>query len=214
MNHGVFLSYRRADTAGHAGRICDDLERRFGAPVVFRDIDAIKAGSDFVQALELAIGAARVAIVLMGDTWLNESADDGLPRLHNPDDHVRREVAMALNEPALTVLPVLVEGASMPDARELPEPLRNLARLQAIELSDSRWDYDIERLVQALKAAGVQATAATRLPTWFAPLMGAVVVLAIAAFVWCWQGGRAGIDDYAGLWHLPNGGLWTVRDKD
>ena len=56
MNHGVFLSYRRADTAGHAGRICDDLERHFGAPIVFRDIDSIKAGSDFVRALEAAIG--------------------------------------------------------------------------------------------------------------------------------------------------------------
>jgi len=214
MNHGVFLSYRRADTAGHAGRICDDLERHFGAPIVFRDIDSIKAGSDFVRALEAAIGEARVAIVLIGDTWLSEAADDGSVRLQDPEDHVRREVAMALNEPSLTVVPVLVEGASMPTEQQLPEPLQQLARLQAIELSDSRWEYDIKRLSRVLEAAGIRAEARTRLPAWFAPLAGAAVVFAIAAFVWCWQGSTAGIDAYAGLWHMPNGSFWTVREKD
>ena len=214
MNHGVFLSYRRADTAGHAGRICDDLERHFGTPIVFRDIDSIKAGSDFVQALEAAIAEARVAIVLIGDTWLKEASDDGLPRLQDPEDQVRHEVAMALNARSLTVLPVLVEGASMPDEQQLPEPLRNLARLQAIELSDSRWEYDIERLARALEAAGIHAKASSRLPAWFAPLAGAVIIFAIAAFVWCRQGSRTTVDDYAGLWHLPNGSFWTVREKD
>ena len=214
MNHGVFLSYRRADTAGHAGRICDDLERHFGAPLVFRDIDSIKAGSDFVQALEAAIETARVAIVLIGDAWLSEVSDDGLPRLQDPEDQVRREVEMALNEPSLTVLPVLVEGASMPDEQQLPESLRNLARLQAIELSDSRWEYDVERLVRVLETAGIHAQASRRLPAWLAPLAGAVIILAIAAFVWCWQGSRTTVDDYAGLWHLPNGSFWTVREKD
>lgn len=121
---------------------------------------------------------------------------------------------MALNEPSLTVLPVLVEGASMPDEHELPKPLQQLARLQAIELSDSRWDYDIERLAQALEAAGIHSKPDTRLPVWFAPLAGAVVIFAIAAFVWCWQGSKAGIDDFAGLWHLPNGSFWTVRERD
>ncbi len=213
MKYGVFLSYRRADTAGHAGRICDDLERYFGASVVFRDIDSIKAGSDFVQALEAAIGAARVAIILIGDTWFSEPSDDGSPRLQDPDDHVYREVAMALNEPSVTVLPVLVENASIPDEQELPEALRQLARLQAIELSDSRWEYDIERLAGVLEAAGIDKRSRTRLPAWFAPLAGAVFVFAVAAFVWCWQGSTAAIDDYAGLWHMPNGSFWTVREK-
>ena len=213
MHHGVFVSYRRADTAGHAGRICGDLERYFGAAVVFRDIDSIRAGSDFVKALEAAIQHAGVVIVLIGDSWLSEASDDGAPRLHDPGDHVHREVAMALGDSSVTVLPVLMDGASMPTERELPQPLRQLARLQAIEVSDSRWEYDIERLVRVLEAAGIhQAEAGARLPAWFAPLAGAVVVVAIAAFVWCWQASTASVDDYAGLWHLPNGSFWTIRE--
>lgn len=214
MSYGVFLSYRRADTAGQAGRICDDLERHFEFPVVFRDIDSIKVGSDFVQALESAVANARVAIILIGDTWLSEASADGSPRINDPDDHVHREVVMALNEASLTVVPVLVEGTSMPAETELPEPLRELARLQAIELSDSRWGYDIKRLAQVLETAGIQAEARTKLPRWFAPLAGAVVVFAIAAIVWCWQTSTATIDEYAGLWHLPNGAFWTVREKE
>ena len=214
MNHSVFLSYRRADTAGHAGRICDDLERHFGFPLVFRDIDSIAVGSDFVQALESAVANARVAIILIGDTWLTEASADGVPRINDPDDHVHREVAMALQEPSLSVVPVLVEGVSMPTEQALPEPLRELARLQAIELSDSRWGYDIKRLAQVLETAGVQNAVRTRLPRWFAPLAGAVGVIAIAAMAWCWQGSTAAIDQYAGLWHLPNGSFWTVREKE
>jgi hypothetical protein len=214
MDYGVFLSYRRADTAGHAGRICDDLERHYGSPVVFRDIDSIKVGSDFVKALEAAIETARVAIVLIGDTWLSEPSADGTPRLRDPEDHVHREVAMALGEPSLTVVPVLVEGVAMPAEQDLPKPLRQLARLQAIELSDSRWEYDIKRLARVLEAAGIHAEPRTRLPRWFAPLAGAVTVFVIALLVWCWQGSTADIDQYAGLWHLPNGSFWTVREKD
>jgi len=214
MNYGVFLSYRRADTAGHAGRICDDLERQFRAPVVFRDIDSIKVGTDFVKALEEAIQTAQVAIVLIGDTWLSMASDNGSPRLQDPDDHVHREVALALGEPSLAVVPVLVGGASMPAEQDLPEPLRQLARLHAIELSDSRWEYDIQRLARVLESAGIHTEPSTRLRRWIAPLAVAVAVFAIAALVWCWQGSATAIDEYAGLWHLSNGSFWTVREKE
>ena len=214
MNYGVFLSYRRADSAGHAGRICDDLERHFGFPVVFRDIDAIKVGSDFVQILKEAVANSRVAIILIGDTWLSETSADGSQRLNSPDDHVHREVAMALNEPSLTVIPVLVEGATMPVDNLLPEPLKGLARLQAIELSDSRWGYDIKRLAQVLETAGIQTRVRPRVPRWFAPIAGVVVVFAIAAVVWFWQTSTVRIDEYAGLWFMPNGSFWAVREKE
>ncbi len=214
MEYGVFLSYRRADTAGHAGRICDDLEHHLGASRVFRDVDAIRAGSDFVEALQAAVANARVAIVLIGDTWLREAAADGSPRIQDPNDHVHREVAMVLGKSDLTVLPVLVEGASMPNASQLPEALSGLARLHAIELSESRWDYDIARLVRLLKEAGVARRSAVRLPAWVSALAGALLVFAIAAFIWCWQGFGTSTDDYAGLWHLPNGSFWSVREKD
>ena len=211
MEYAVFLSYRRADTAGHAGRICDDLKRRLGYDAVFRDIDAIAAGADFVGALQKAIGTARVCIVLIGDTWLQVQAANGGRRLDDPEDHVRREVELALTTPGLTVIPVLVEGAQMPQAQDLPASLQALTRLQAIELSDSRWEYDMARLITALQRVGIGGAATARLPRWFAPLIGAMAVLVIAITAWCLRDTAATVEHYSGLWYLPNGSYWTVR---
>ena len=213
MDYSVFLSYRRSDTSGHAGRICDDLERHFRLPV-FRDIDAISAGTDFVHALEQAITAATVVVVLIGDTWLSGVAEDGSRRLDDPADHVRREVAMALSDASSTVVPVLVDGAVMPREEELPASLRALARLQAIELSDSRWEYDMALLVRVLETAGVRRGGPRRLAAWLAPLAGFLVVIVLAAVVWHFQGSTARVEYYTGLWYLPNGSFWTVREKD
>ena len=214
MEHSVFISYRRADTSGHAGRISDDLARHFGRPVAFRDIDSIGAGVDFVRALERAIDEARVCIVLIGGTWLSEQAADGQRRLDDVEDHVRREVESALDKPDLIVLPVLVEGAKMPTADELPASMQRLARLQAVELSETRWDYDVSRLAAALRDAGVNPPASGALPRWVVPLLLAILAALIAVAVFCWVEDSDGIDAYTGLWFLPNGGFWTVREKD
>lgn len=215
MERMIFLSYRRADTAGHAGRICDDLARYFGQAVVFRDIDSIAVGSDFVQALEKAIAAARVAIVLIGEGWLSARADDGTRRIDDPEDHVRREVLMALAESDLKVIPVLVEDAAMPDAQDLPEALRGLARLQAIELSENRWDYDMARLIGVLEEAGIQRPPTpSRLPRWLVPLLGILLLAMVVMAIWCWRGMAPGPDVFTGLWYLPNGSFWTVRETD
>lgn len=215
MTQDVFISYRRADTSGHAGRISDELERHFGREVTFRDIASIAAGADFVHALDRAIAAARVCIVLIGDTWLSEQLPDGTRRLDAADDHVRREVELALARDGLLVLPVLVEGADMPTAEQLPASLHQLARLQAIELSESRWDYDMAHLLRVLQNAGVAVQAPPRAPRWLWPLLGAVAALLLAVVFYCCGGKQArGVDAYTGLWHLPDGGFWSVREKD
>lgn len=214
MAHRIFLSYRRSDTAGHAGRISGDLARRFGPAIVFRDMDSISAGTDFIEALKTAIRQARVAVVLIGNDWLNVTSDDGKRRLERPDDHVRREVELALENPSLTVVPVLVEGAKMPSDTQLPESLKPLARLQAIELSEQRWDYDIERLIEVLRGAGVRTSDGRRVPRWLLPVLLALLAAAIAAVIWCWQSSVPGGDRYTGLWYLPNGSFWTVREDD
>ena len=214
MDYSVFLSYRRADSAGHAGRICDDLERYYGRPVAFRDIDSIKAGADFVTALEQAVATAKVAIVLIGDDWLDAKGASGQHRLDDPEDHVRREVEMALRNNDLTVVPVLVDGATMPEADALPEPLHSLARLQAIALSEDRWDYDVMRLIKVLEGAGVVRGTVGALPVWAKALITALLIAIVILAAWCWWPSAPDADDYTGLWFMPNGSYWTVRTKD
>jgi hypothetical protein len=141
----VFISYRREDTSGHAGRLYDAMAARFGEPNVFVDVD-LDPGVDFVHRIREAIGACRVLLVVMGPRWATLPDEAGDPRLADAEDFVRLEVETALNRPDLTVIPVLVAGGQMPDPDDLPEGLRPLTRRNAIELSDMRWRYDVGRL--------------------------------------------------------------------
>lgn len=150
QNDGVFISYRRADSAGHAGRLRDALAEHFGAERVFMDMDSIGYGADFARAIEQAVGSSAVLIVVIGREWLSVADEQGRPRLENSDDFVRLEVEAGLKR-GLTVIPALVEGARMPGAAALPEPLKGLAVRNAIELSDNRWQYDVGQLVEAVE---------------------------------------------------------------
>jgi hypothetical protein len=213
MEHVIFLSYRRMDTSGHAGRISEDLARCFGRSVTFRDIDSIIAGADFVLALEQAIHTARVCIVLIGDAWLTVETDDGSRRLDNPNDHVRNEIEMALNKTGLKVIPVLVEGSRMPDEDDLPTSIRQLARLQAVELSESRWDYDMARLVAVLEASGIRRQF-YRCLSRRGVFISLALILTLGLPVMYWWSNVPDIADYSGLWYLPNGSYWLVREND
>lgn len=144
----IFVNYRRGDSSGHTGRLCADLTRRLGTRRVFMDIDTIPPGVDFVEVIEQAVQACDVFIAVIGKEWLTISAG-GARRLDDPNDWVRLEIAAAL-ERGIPVIPVLVNGAVMPRADDLPDNLQRLARRQAIEISDKRWDYDVTQLVRAI----------------------------------------------------------------
>ncbi len=144
----TFISYRRNDSAGHTGRLYDHLCKALGEESVFRDIDTIKPGTDFVQAVREGIECCSSLIVVIGNQWLTAKDDSGR-RLDHPLDYVRLEIASALKQ-GIQVIPVLVEGAKMPDPEDLPDEISTLARLQALQLSDDRWDYDVGRLIAAL----------------------------------------------------------------
>ena len=146
---GLFISYRRDDSAGYAGRLFDALVRRFGEPAVFMDLTDIAPGSDFVETIDRAVGSCEVLLVLIGRSWLTSADGQGRSRLEDPQDFIRREVSTALGRNIL-VVPVLVQGARMPTAEQLPEDLKKLARREAIELSDSRWDTDVARLEEVI----------------------------------------------------------------
>jgi hypothetical protein len=147
---GIFISYRREDSRADAGRLANDLKRHLGADQIFRDIDAIQPGMDFVKAIHAAVGACDALLAIIGPRWLSAKDEHGHPRLEDPNDYVRLEIEAALNRD-ITVIPVLVGGATMPRESELLAPLAPLARRQAHELSDSRWDYDTERLAAVLE---------------------------------------------------------------
>lgn len=145
----VFISYRREETAGHAGRLYDAIAARFGDRNVFMDVD-LAPGIDFVEQITETVGSCDVLLVVMGPRWATPSDGQGAPRLADPNDFVRLEVETALRRPNVKVIPLLVAGARMAAPDELPESVRALSRRNALELSDLRWRYDVGRLVSTL----------------------------------------------------------------
>jgi hypothetical protein len=148
----IFISYRRGDSAGYTGRLFDHLRQRFPERV-FMDLDTIQPGSDFVEMIEQAVGCCQVLIVMIGPEWLNLTDAAGRRRLDDPKDFVRLEIATALDRDFrdILIIPVLVEGADMPRPEDLPADLAKLTRLNAIELSDVRWTFDVDRLIQVIE---------------------------------------------------------------
>lgn len=146
---GIFISYRRDDSAGYAGRLYDRLSAHFGADQVFMDVEGIELGTDFVTAIEQAVSSCKVLVVVIGDEWLSTTDPAGRRRLEDPNDFVRLETRVAL-EREIRVVPVLVGGALMPRADELPEELKSLARRQAIEISHKQWEASTRELIRAL----------------------------------------------------------------
>ncbi len=145
----IFISYRREETAYPAGWLFDRLADHLGAGQVFKDVDSIQLGDDFVEVITTAVGSCDVLLALIGDEWLTIADEDGRRRLDSPEDFVRLEIETALTRNVL-VIPILVEGARMPRADELPASLAKLVRRQALELSPSRFDFDTSRLLRVL----------------------------------------------------------------
>ena len=153
MSCRIFISYRRSDTQGWAGHLGDGLRQAFGVEPLFFDLESIQPGDDFVDAIENGIAAATVVVALIGPAWLTATLPDGGRRLDDANDFVRLELRTALAR-QVPVIPLLVGGAAMPKAGELPSDVAGLARRQALELSDSRWDYDVGQLAKAIERAG------------------------------------------------------------
>jgi hypothetical protein len=145
----IFISYRRDDASAYAGRLYDGLSLRFPGQV-FMDVDTIAPGVDFVERIEESVGSADVLIAVIGRGWASAVDEDGKRRLEQPDDFVRLEVGTAL-ERNIRVIPVLVGGASYPDADELPDDLDGLTRRNGLELRDNDWKGGTQRLVEAIE---------------------------------------------------------------
>ncbi len=149
MAGGIFVSYRRDDARQAAGRLADDLVEHFGNANIFRDIEGIELGVDFVEALNRALEACVVMLVLIGPRWLDIRDAKGNRRLDDPRDWIRQEISTALQR-GIRVVPVLIDGTPLPEEEVLSDDLKPLVRRQALEIADTRWRGDMQRLAETL----------------------------------------------------------------
>jgi hypothetical protein len=180
----AFISYRRDDSAGHTGRLYDSLRERFGQEHVFLDHSGIDSGQNYAEVIQNAVRSCDVLLAVIGREWLTSTAN-GERRLDNPSDLVRTEIVTAL-ERKIPVIPVLVDRATPPPAASLPGPLKPLAAIDVHEVSDERWDYDVERLIAAMGKLGGAASATPvpdRRAMFVAAAALAVVAIAVGAFL-------------------------------
>lgn len=182
----IFISYRRDDTEGQAGRLFEDLREVFGADNVFMDVATIEPGVDFRRVIEKSTESCGVLLALVGRQWLTVNDDKGRRRLDEPNDFVRLEIAAALKRD-IPVIPVLLQGARMPRQEDLPEDLRDFAFRNSVELTHARWDSDVQVLIEALRRvlsrpgqhgpAAAAPQGASR-PAWMLPAVGAAAIAA------------------------------------
>jgi formylglycine-generating enzyme required for sulfatase activity len=146
----IFISYRRDDSAGHAGRVHDRLEREFGRDLLFMDVDAIPLGVNFVKVLEEQVAKCDVLLAIIGPGWLDARDDDGKRRLDNPHDYIRIEIAAALKR-EIPVIPILLEGVRLPKAPQLPNNLKDLVLRNGLDVRHASFHSDMDRLVRGLR---------------------------------------------------------------
>lgn len=150
---GIFISYRRQDSQSAAGRLADHLREHMQGVPIFRDVETIEPGIDFVDAISHALESCAILLAVIGPRWVSLPDNGGQRRLDDPNDYTRLEIATALQRTDVRVIPVLVEGVQMPAGDDLPDDLKLLARRNAIELTDKRWEYDVSQLIDTLNKA-------------------------------------------------------------
>jgi hypothetical protein len=175
----LFISYRREDSAGHAGRLCDRLTGRLGEDRVFMDVEDMKPGQNFLRAIDDTLAGCACVIAIIGPRWLEMLTQ----RAQGRDDFVRHELSAAFARDIM-VIPVLVAGARMPDANQLPPELAQLSRHHAIEVRDNQFDQDVARLIEFLSsqralADGSRIRSALGHPkAWW--LVGSIILVAVS----------------------------------
>src|SRR5262245_11927044 len=161
----VFICYRRDDSAGHAGRVHDRLEREFGRDLLFMDVDAIPLGADFTKILREEVAKCDVLLAVIGPNWLNVRDEQGNRRLDETDDFVRIEIATALQRDS-PVIPIVLDCASNPKAEQLPNDLEELTHRNGLDVRHASFHSDVDKLIRGLKGPSGQvgALVAQKLP--------------------------------------------------
>jgi uncharacterized protein YjbI with pentapeptide repeats len=145
----IFISYRRKDTGGYAGRLHDHLVQRFGTDGVLFDISAGGTAELLREWVNRVVPNAAVALVLLGEEWLTDR--NGRRRLHESDDIVRLEIELALQH-EVPIIPVLIDGAVFPTPLDLPDSIKALAQFKGYELNNSHWEARLAPLMEAISS--------------------------------------------------------------
>jgi hypothetical protein len=154
----VFISYRREDSRETVGRIHDHLRQPFEEQHLFLDVDRQAAGEDYRMVISRALERADVLLAVIGTSWLAVADREGRRRLDDPEDIVRIELETAFKH-NLRVIPVLIEGASMPSTVDVPPSLQPLCYRTALPVRpDPDFKNDLQRLVVALRVGDEQET--------------------------------------------------------
>jgi TIR domain len=183
MRGKIFISYRRGDDPGYTHALFQLLRSEFGREQLFMDVEGyIKAGDPFVAILDEHVRNCDVLLAIIGPRWIDARNDKGERRLNDPNDFVRIEIDSALKQ-GKRVIPVLVNNAAIPQAHDLPEPLRPLAERNAVRLTHERFSADCQGLIEDIRAA--LAAAATKTPKNLPiALVGGTCLILAAAFAW------------------------------
>jgi len=144
MSGQFFISHRREESQWSAKSLYDRLCRDFDPKQILMDVDSIALDADYIKAIEKTVAGCDLLIALIGNNWLSSKDEQGGRRLDNPEDFVRVEIGTALKRDIL-VIPVLVDGASMPRSTDLPEDLKSLSRRNALRITDTSFDGDCPR---------------------------------------------------------------------
>ncbi len=186
---GVFISYRRDDSSGYAGRLFDILSVHLGRENTYMDLDTIRGGDNFATVIEEKISQCDVLLAVIGERWLTSTGENGRRRLDMANDFVRLEIAKAL-ERGVRVIPVLVGGATMPHQDDLPDDLRPLSVHQAMDLRDAHFHADVDQLVDLLDkivpsiASRQRKVKSKRLALAVSSVLAVVVILGGILVVW------------------------------
>ena len=157
----IFISYRREDSIAHVNALVHPLRERFGQDRLFKDTDSIAPGQDFLKAIQRELESCSVFLAVIGSKWLTvQKPKSNIRRLDDPTDYLRVEVATALRNEKILVIPLLVGQASMPAPEDLPADLAEFARRNGFELRDSRWDSDVTLLIRAIERASADLASA------------------------------------------------------
>jgi PAN domain/TIR domain/Sel1 repeat len=146
----VFISYRRDDSAGHAGRVHDRLSQEFGRDLLFMDVDAVPLGADFIKILREEVAGCDVLLAVIGPNWLNVRDEEGNRRLDNANDFVRIEIATALQRD-IPVIPILLDGAKIPKSNQLPKDLEGFTARNALYVHHTSFHSDMDKLIAGLR---------------------------------------------------------------